>query len=89
MRHKYHQTDWKAYEKNPDFLALPQPAWLYGSDAESYGYDNYDAVVSHLKNGTPFRNSNVPEDYVHEDWTVESMMKKDLQQGQEAMYVIK
>jgi hypothetical protein len=58
-------------------LKMPQPDWLLGGDAEKYAYDNYEAVISHVENGTPFTNTNLPEDYVHEDWTIDSMLAKE------------
>ncbi|KAH8812869.1 hypothetical protein F5884DRAFT_671763 [Xylogone sp. PMI_703] len=73
-RHRWHQTPWEEVAKNPDALKLPQPAWLFGVDAAQYASDKLDEMVSHLKDGKPFETTNVPPGYVHEDWTVESMM---------------
>lgn len=85
-RHRWHQTDWEALAANPEFLKLPQPAWLHGADAEQYAYDNFEAVVSHLKYNTPFTSTNVPEGYVHSDWTIETMMSNEGKKGD--FYVI-
>jgi 2-polyprenyl-6-methoxyphenol hydroxylase-like FAD-dependent oxidoreductase len=84
LRQVWHQTDWAAVRANPDLLKMPQPAWLFGGDAEKYAYDNYDAVVEHILKGTPFTSINVPEGYVHEEWTIETMMKAE-QAGEEAL----
>ncbi|KAM5356837.1 hypothetical protein ACJ41O_003483 [Fusarium nematophilum] len=88
-RHKWHQTDWERVASNPEYLKLPQPAWLYGSDAEAYGYDNYDAVVSHIKTGAPFQNTNIMEGYVHEDWKIEDLMHVERQVGNKETYLVK
>ncbi|KAJ3548980.1 hypothetical protein NM208_g569 [Fusarium decemcellulare] len=88
-RHKWHQTDWERFANNPEYLKLPQPAWLYGSDAEAYGYDNYDAVVSHIKIGTPFHNTNIMEGYIHEDWTVNDLMNMERKVGNKDTYLVK
>ncbi|KIW79159.1 hypothetical protein Z517_05771 [Fonsecaea pedrosoi CBS 271.37] len=77
LRHRWHQTDWDAVAKDPSFLNQPQPRWLYGHDAADYAEANYDAVSSHLEKGTPFTARNVPDGYVHEDWTISQMMAKE------------
>lgn len=89
MRHKWHQTDWDAVAKNPEWIQQQQPDWLFNSDADQYALDNYEAVISHLKHGTPFQSTNVPEGYVHEDWTVEDMMAKERMKADESFYKIK
>ncbi|KAF2186194.1 FAD/NAD(P)-binding domain-containing protein [Zopfia rhizophila CBS 207.26] len=87
-RHRWHQTDWDAVAANPEFLKLPQPEWLNGHDAEQYAYDNFDAVVSHLEKGTPFRSTSVPDGYVHEDWTIETMMAREGQKAENGFYQV-
>jgi hypothetical protein len=73
-RHVWHQTDWDAVAKDPNYLKMPQPAWLLGHDARKYASENFEAVVNHLQDGTPFVSKNVPEGYVHEEWTVETLL---------------
>lgn len=73
-RHVWHQTDWEAAAANPSMLKLPQPEWLLGSDSSEYAERNFEAVKSHLQNGTPFTSSNVPPGHVHRDWTIEEML---------------
>lgn len=72
-RHKWHQTDWEYAEGDNAILHIPQPVWLEGHDAEKYASDNLTAVLLDLEGGTPFKSTNVPEDYVHEHWTVEGL----------------
>ncbi|KAF5021360.1 hypothetical protein F66182_6605 [Fusarium sp. NRRL 66182] len=86
VRHKWHQTDWDLVKKNPEFLKIPQPDWLYAGDAEKYGYEQYDAVVAHLTEGKPFKNTNVPPNFEHDDWSVKSMTELDKQKGSEGLY---
>ncbi|OQU99101.1 FAD binding domain-containing protein [Cladophialophora immunda] len=88
LRHRWHQTDWEHVKKNPDFLRLPQPDWLYGADAEAYGVQNYDAVMAQLHEGKPFKNTNLPPGHVHQDWNIETMMELDKQVGHERMYLV-
>ena len=89
LRHRWHQTDWEHVKKNPDFLRIPQPDWLYGADAEAYGYANFDAVMAQLRDGKPFQNTNLPPGHVHQDWTIESMMELDKIRGNQRMYLVK
>lgn len=77
LRHRWHQTDWDAVAKDPSFLNQPQPRWLFGHDAAQYAEDSYDTMLSHIEKGTPFVSKNVPEDYVHEDWTIGQMMARE------------
>jgi hypothetical protein len=77
LRQVWHQTPWDLVKAHPELLKMPQPAWLLGADAEKYAYDNYDAVVAHFEKGTPFINTNLPEGYVHEDWTIDTMLEKE------------
>lgn len=88
VRHKWHQTDWETVKKNPDFLKIPQPDWLYSHDAEQYGYDQFDAVVAHLTEGKPFKNTNLPADYQHEEWNIKTMTDLDKKTGTENLYKI-
>ncbi|KAH0841504.1 putative MAK1-like monooxygenase [Fonsecaea pedrosoi] len=89
LRHRWHQTDWDAVAKDPEYLKFRQPAWLVGVDAEDYAHQNYAAVVSHLKDGTPFTATNVPEGYVHEDWTVSELMEKEKGKADEEFFKVK
>ncbi|KAF5701561.1 FAD NAD(P)-binding domain-containing protein [Fusarium mundagurra] len=87
-RHKWHQSDWDAIAKNPEYLKLPQPEWLYGADSEAYAYENYDRVVEHLEKGAPFKNTNLPPGYEFDDWTIDQMMELDNRTGNENLYVV-
>lgn len=66
---------------NPELLKMPQPKWLFGSDAERLVNENYEKVMAAVENGTDFRPDNLPDGYVHEDWTVESMMALEKEQA--------
>jgi hypothetical protein len=80
LRQVWHQTDWDLVKAHPEVLNMQQPAWLFGGDSEKYARDNYDAVVSHVKKGTPFQSTNVPEGHVYEPWTIESMLERERMQ---------
>jgi hypothetical protein len=76
-RHAWHQTDWDAVAADPNYLKLPQHGWILGHDARKYARDNFEGVVRHLRNGTPFVSTNVPKGHVHEEWTVEALLQHD------------
>lgn len=88
-RHVWHQTDWDAVAKDPNFLRMPQPTWLLGHDARKYATDNYDAVVSHLQLGTGFVAKNTPEGHVHEDWTVEMLLDREGRKADKDFYKVR
>jgi hypothetical protein len=77
LREVWHQTPWDLVKAHPEMLKMPQPEWLLGCDPEKYAYDNYDAVTQHVLKGTPFQNTNTPPGYVHEDWTIDTMLEKE------------
>lgn len=85
-RHVWHQTDWDAVAANPDILKFPQPEWLLGHDAGQYAKDSYEAVVSHIKDGTEFRPANLPDGYIHEDWTIETMLSREGRTAEKGFY---
>lgn len=89
LRHRWHQTDWEAVAKDPDFLKFRQPEWLVGIDAGDYASENYAAVVKNLADGSPFTPTNVPPGYVHEDWTVEDLLEKEKGQSNEEFYKVR
>ena len=78
-RHRWHKTDWKAFARDPDSINLPQPDWLYAHDAEKYTKERWAEVKAHLRGetDTPFVNTNTYPGYVHEDWTVQSVMEME------------
>lgn len=85
-RHVWHQTDWDAVAANPEMLKFPQPAWLLGSDATEYAKDNFDAVISHLDDGTPFQSKNIPPGHVHKDWTIDMMLSYEGKKASKDFY---
>jgi 2-polyprenyl-6-methoxyphenol hydroxylase-like FAD-dependent oxidoreductase len=85
-RNRWHQTDWDAVAADPSILKMPQPMWLFGFDAEAYAYQRLPDALKSIKEETPFTSTNTPEGHVHEDWTVDMMMKLEKEQATEAFY---
>lgn len=88
-RHKWHQTDWEMLRSNPEILKLPQPHWLNGANAEQYAYNNFEAVKANLETGAPFKSTNIPDDHVHTDWTIEDMMAQEGKRVEDGFYQVK
>lgn len=62
-------------KKDPFAAAKSVGRWLYEHDAEQYVYDNWNACVSHVMDGSPFENTNIPSGYKYEPWTMEALME--------------
>lgn len=80
-RHKFHQTDWEAVKKNPGLIKIVHDEWLLSHDAEKYAEENTENALQALRSGTPFKSTNVPDEYVHQDWDVKSLMELDAQRA--------
>jgi len=76
-RHRWHKTNWKAFDQDKSSINLPQPDWLYRHDAESYTYERWEDVTEHLLTGKPFVSTNTYDGHVHEDWTVQGVMEME------------
>lgn len=50
---------------------------MWTHDPVGYAEANYDKALSHLENGTPFENTNLPPGYKYEEWTIEEEMEKE------------
>ena len=48
--------------------------WIVAHDPESYAAEKYEEALSHLKDGTPFKNTNVPPGMVYQPWTIEGLV---------------
>lgn len=57
--------------------ALVNGKWLYTHNPATYATDNYDAALSHLENGTPFENTNLPPGFKYKPWTVKEQLIKE------------
>ena len=62
-------------------VVFPQPAWLNGIDAGDYASRRCEEVVAHLQNGAAFSSTNIPDGFVHEDWTIEEMLAHEGKKG--------
>ncbi|KAJ6126698.1 hypothetical protein N7523_002310 [Penicillium sp. IBT 18751x] len=50
-------------------------SWIWGHDPEQYATDNYDNVLAHLRDGTPFQSTNIPPGHVYKPWTIDELLK--------------
>ncbi|KAI0889816.1 FAD/NAD(P)-binding domain-containing protein [Annulohypoxylon maeteangense] len=58
---------------NPPML---QGKWLWGHNPEKYATENFAKARSHLENGSPFENTNLPLGHKWSDWTMEDELAK-------------
>ncbi|GME32802.1 hypothetical protein GTA08_BOTSDO07409 [Neofusicoccum parvum] len=73
-RYRLHHTDWEAVKKDPSLAKPTLPEWGVVHDAEKYAYENAQAALKGLKSGIKFKSTNVPEDYVYQEWNVQTLM---------------
>lgn len=74
-RKAYYNVDWDAVKRDVRVVASEPPSWISAHDPEKYARSNYVACREHLVNGTDFKNTNVPEDYVFRQVPIEEMEK--------------
>ncbi|PSN64201.1 FAD/NAD(P)-binding domain-containing protein [Corynespora cassiicola Philippines] len=74
-REHLHKADLEFLKQHPEVLTSVYNNWMTTHNAEQYAYDNYVACASHIKNGTPFENSNGVPGYKYKPWTVEELME--------------
>ena len=48
--------------------------WILTHNPEEYADQLYDEVLSHLKHGTPFQNTNIPPGLMYKPWTIDSLL---------------
>ncbi|KAK8044011.1 hypothetical protein PG993_004035 [Apiospora rasikravindrae] len=65
-----------ADSKKTEDLVPEQGRWLWGHDPEKYVQENFPTALDHLQKGTPFKNTNIPLGYVHEEWAVDELMAR-------------
>ncbi|KAL1618262.1 hypothetical protein SLS56_010626 [Neofusicoccum ribis] len=73
-RYRLHHTDWEAVKEDPSLAKPTLPEWGVVHDAEKYAYENAQAALKGLKSGFKFKSTNVPEDYVYQEWNVQTLM---------------
>lgn len=58
-------------------------AWVWKHDPERYAWEYYSACLSHLREGTPFVNTNLPPGHVFRPWTMKGEMER-MRRGQKS-----
>ena len=72
-RHIYYNLDWEAVKKDPSIVASEPAKWQYEHDPEKYATDSFEECRHCLETGKTFKNTNVPDYYTFEPWTVKDM----------------
>lgn len=69
------KTNWDVIKANPKLLTNRHEHWIYRHDPEQYAVENFKACAEHILSGTPFENTNTPDDYVYTPWTIEGLLE--------------
>ncbi|KAI0451679.1 FAD/NAD(P)-binding domain-containing protein [Xylaria acuta] len=82
-RSSLHNVDLDLAKEKPETLRnmLVMPEWIWGHDPVQYALDNYKQAEQHILRGTPFHNTNIPQGYTYEPWTVAGEMEKEVNRG--------
>ena len=72
-RHVYYNVDWEAVKKDPSIVVSEPAPWQYEHDPDQYAMERFEECCSCLETGKAFKNTNVPENYTFEPWTVNDM----------------
>lgn len=59
---------------HPELLESMHKNWTTTHNAEDYAYANYASCLQHLRQGTPFKNTNIPPGYTYKPWTVKELL---------------
>lgn len=49
-------------------------SWLFDHDPEEYVEENFESALAHLRDGTPFRNTNRPTKVDYRPWTIDGLV---------------
>lgn len=74
-REELHHADLDAISKSEslsDIGFFKQGGWTWKHQPEVYAMQNYHQCLAHLKDGSPFVNSNLPPGHEYRPWTMES-----------------
>ncbi|KAI1748034.1 FAD/NAD(P)-binding domain-containing protein [Xylaria castorea] len=82
-RSSLHTIDLELAKEKPETLRdmLVMPEWIWGHDPVQYALDNYEQAKRHILEGAPFRNTNLPQGYTYEPWTIAGEMEKEANKG--------
>ncbi|KAL8665037.1 MAG: hypothetical protein Q9202_002593 [Teloschistes flavicans] len=72
-RHNYYNINWDAARKDPSIVAAEPAKWQYQHNAEQYAKDSFEECRNCLETGKKFKNTNCPEHYTFEPWTVKDL----------------
>ncbi|KAK3652911.1 hypothetical protein LTR56_004859 [Elasticomyces elasticus] len=70
---RFQKADMKAIGKDAKKVDVKVPKWIYTSDPEKYADANFAKAKASLEGGELFKNTNIPEGYEPEPWTMEGI----------------
>ena len=62
--------------KNADIGFFKIGRWVWNHNPEIYARENYQACLSSMTGGTPFKNTNIPPGYIYKPWNLDSETKR-------------
>ncbi|KAI1742675.1 FAD/NAD(P)-binding domain-containing protein [Xylaria scruposa] len=78
-RSSLHNIDLELVKEKPETLRdmMAMPEWIWGHDPVQYAFNNYQQAERHILEGTPYINTNLPQGYTYEPWTVAGEIEKE------------
>ncbi len=78
-REELHTADIGAVEKNPEganigFFKIGR--WVWAHNPERYAKEKYRDCLASIKEGKPFKNTNLPPGHVYKAWSLDSEKKR-------------
>ncbi|KAI0551574.1 FAD/NAD(P)-binding domain-containing protein [Xylaria curta] len=82
-RSSLHNIDLELIKEKPETLRdmMAMPEWIWGHDPVQYALEYYQQAEQHILEGLPFRNTNLPQGYTYEPWTVAGEMEREAHKG--------
>lgn len=57
----------------------PFSRWIIAHDAEAYARENFVDALNHLRDSSPFKNTNIPPGTEYLPWTADTLIQKMVQ----------
>ncbi|OKL57964.1 hypothetical protein UA08_06659 [Talaromyces atroroseus] len=73
---QYGQEGNKSASSVPKYVRALMASWIWKQDPEAYAAEKYHEALSALRDGVPFRNTNIPESHTYQPWTFEDILNE-------------
>lgn len=72
-RRALYNLDWEAVKRDPGLVSIEPAPWQYEHNPETYATEQFEACRNCLATGATFKNTNKPEHYTFEPWTISDL----------------